>query len=233
MTVFRDVPLDHLPHAHYGTIYADPSWGWLTYGKKNLVPQRAERQHYDSMTIDEIKALPVSTIAAKNCVLHMWVISSHVRLAMDIAEGWGFEFKSLGLNWVKTQKADRQAPKMGMGKWFRQESEISLLFTRGKPKRLSGGVRQVILEPAREHSRKPDAGIERVEALSDGPYLEMFSRSNREGWDSWGKEAGKFSALRGPSASVEPSRLLQAYLEALGRADGALSAKIARIAGDL
>src|SRR5690606_24079235 len=108
------------------------------------------------------------------CVLHMWVISSHVKIAIDIAEAWGFEFKSLGLNWVKTQKHNPEAPKMGMGKWFRQESEVSLLFTRGKPSRVSKGVRQVILEPAREHSRKPDLSLDRVEALSEGPYLEMF-----------------------------------------------------------
>ncbi len=81
---------------------------------------------------------------------------------------------------------------MGMGKWLRQDSEVGLIFTVGKPSRLSAGVRQTILEPAREHSRKPDVRFERLEALVAGPRLEMFSRSSRAGWDAMGDEVGKF-----------------------------------------
>lgn len=215
MTVYRRVPLSDLPKNHYGTIVADPAWGWMTWGKKNVVPQRAEVQHYDAMTVEEIKALPVSEIAAKDCVLHMWVISSHVQIGIEIAEAWGFSFKALGFNWVKTQKHSPESPKMGMGKWLRQESEITLLFTRGKPKRLSAGVRQVIMEPAREHSRKPDCSLERAEALSNGPYLEMFSRSDRAGWDSWGAEAGKFSRASLPEIEIEGSDLARLFLKNL------------------
>lgn len=195
--IYKGVPLEHLPQGHYATILADPPWGFLTRSKGNVeaIPQRAAELHYEPMSMAELVALPVAGVAAKDAILHMWVISSHVEIAMTLAAAWGFKFKSLGLDWVKTQKGDPEAPKMGMGFWFRQEAEISLVFTRGSPKRLSAGVRQVILEPAREHSRKPDLAIERVEALTAGPYLELFSRSGREGWDSWGAEAGKFDEI--------------------------------------
>lgn len=190
-------PLAGLPTNHYGVIYADPPWSYKTYSqpKEGTVPHRTEQAPYKSMTAEELLALPVHRVAAQDCVLHMWTISSHFDQALALGKQWGFTFKSLGMVWVKTQKHNPEAPKMGMGKWFRQECEIALLFTCGKPKRLSAGVRQTILEPAREHSRKPDVGYDLVEALSGGPYLEMFSRSSREGWDAMGDQAGKFDAL--------------------------------------
>jgi len=190
-------PLSGLKVNHYGVIYADPPWSWKSYSKpeEGTVPHRSEEAPYKSMTAEDLLSLPVHQIAAKDCVLHMWVISSHIDQAFALAKQWGFTFKSFGFNWVKTQKHNPEAPKMGMGKWLRQESEICLLFTCGKPKRVSAGVRQVILEPAREHSRKPDVAYERIEALSAGPYLEMFSRANREGWDVMGDQTGKFDGI--------------------------------------
>jgi len=195
--VIRTGPLAGLRRQHYGVIYADPPWAFKTYSDsdRGTVPHRAEEAPYESMTQQELLALPVNEIAAKDCILHMWVISSHLDQAFELAARWGFAFKSLGMVWVKTQKGDPETPKMGMGHWFRQEAEVCLLFTKGKPTRLGKGVRQTILEPAREHSRKPDAGYERVEALSAGPYVELFSRSSRAGWDAMGNERGKFDRL--------------------------------------
>lgn len=187
-------PLAGLKRRHYGAIYADPPWSFKTFSNRDrgAVPHRSEDAPYQPMTYDELVNLKVQEVAADDCVLHMWTISSHLDQALLLGSCWDFTFKSLGLVWVKTQKGDPETPKMGMGKWFRQEAEICLLFTRGKPKRVSAGVRQTILEPAREHSRKPDVGYERVEALSAGPYLELFSRSSRPGWDAMGNEKGKF-----------------------------------------
>jgi len=79
-----------------------------------------------------------------------------------------------------------------MGYWTRANSEPCLLATRGKPKRLSAAVRQGIIEPRREHSRKPDCVHERIERLVAGPYLELFARATRPGWTCWGNEVGKF-----------------------------------------
>lgn len=202
-------PLAGLRRRHYGVIYADPPWSFKTYSspEEGTVPHRTEVAPYKSMTAEELLALQVEELAAKDCVLHMWTISSHLDQALWLGKAWGFTFKSLGMVWVKTQKGDPEKPKMGMGKWFRQEAEVCLLFTRGKPSRLSAGVRQTILEPAREHSRKPDVGYDLVEALSAGPYLEMFSRSDRKGWDAMGNEKGKFTSLD-PVESLEIEGLI-------------------------
>ena len=191
-------PLAGLPTQHYGLIEADPPWSFKTYSnsEQGTVPHRSMEEPYRAMTHEQLVELPVGEIAAKDCVLHMWTISSHVDQAIELGRTWDFTYKSLGLNWVKTQKHNPEVPKMGMGKWLRQDAEIALLFTRGNPKRVSAGVRQTILEPAREHSRKPDCRFERLEALAAGPYLEMFSRSSREGWDAMGDEVGKFDDWR-------------------------------------
>jgi N6-adenosine-specific RNA methylase IME4 len=80
-----------------------------------------------------------------------------------------------------------------MGYWTRANSEVCLLATRGHPKRLNADVRQGIIEPRREHSRKPDCVPGRIERLVAGPYLELFARTRREGWDSWGNQTDKFA----------------------------------------
>lgn len=187
-------PLAGLRRGHYGVIYADPPWSFKTFSNvdRGTVPHRTDEAPYLPMTRDELLALPVSEISRKDCILHLWTISSHIDQAFELAVAWGFTFKSLGFIWVKTQKGDPEAPKMGMGKWLRQEGEISLLFTKGKPSRTGAGVRQVLMEPARQHSRKPDGFYERIETLTDGPYVEMFSRATREGWDAMGDQVGKF-----------------------------------------
>lgn len=201
-------PLKGLRRLHYGLIEADPPWSYKTYSNRDrgTVPHRTEEEPYPAMTKEELLALPVREIAAKDCLLHMWAISSHFDQALALGIAWGFTFKSLGLHWVKTQKGDPEKPKMGMGKWVRQDCEIALIFTKGSPTRLSAGVRQTILEPAREHSRKPDIRFERLEALVAGPYLEMFSRSSRPGWDAMGDEVGKFDPM--PELDDEAMELL-------------------------
>lgn len=187
------------PQKRYGTILMDPPWGWTSFAGKASAPHRTEEEPYPVMTLDEMKALPIADIAAKDCFLIMWVIGSHIDQAIELARHWGFEFKSDGLIWVKTGKHDASVRPIGMGKWVRKQVEYSFIFTRGKPKRLDAGVRQlletdehVIYAPRREHSRKPDEQYDRVERLVAGPYLEMFSRQSRDGWDSWGLETGKF-----------------------------------------
>lgn len=175
----------------FKVIYADPPWSFMTYNGAK-VPARGE-QPYETMSLKELKALAVEEIADDDCLLIMWTVSSHVLQAFELAEAWGFKFKSLGFVWEKTCKSDPEKLKIGMGKWLRQECEISLIFARGKPKRVGAGVRQVIRAPAREHSRKPDEAYPMIEELIAGPYLELFSRTDRKGWTAWGNEVGKFS----------------------------------------
>lgn len=209
-------PLGLLQKGKYGAIYADPAWpfqGYLSVG----IPQTKDEQHYKPMTMEDMAALPVNEIAAPNCALFMWGISSHAKHAFWLANEWGFEFSSKAFCWAKLNKNaeanavkqwlnwsgdgdDESYPKlvdnknwfMGMGHSTRRNTEDCWLFTRGKPKRLDKGVRELVVSPIREHSRKPDEVYDRIEKLVAGPYCELFSRSTRKGWSTWGNEKGKF-----------------------------------------
>jgi N6-adenosine-specific RNA methylase IME4 len=186
------IDMRDLPNAgHYGMILADCPWEFETYSGPR-VPQRAAEQHYPTMSLDELKALPVRAVAGPHCLLHMWILQTHLPQALDLGAHWGFAFKTLGLIWHKMTPAGMRP--MGLGHWFRTEGEISLLFTRGKPKRLDRGLRQFINAPIREHSRKPEDQYRRLECLVAGPRLEMFARQQRDGWDAWGNETTKFGA---------------------------------------
>lgn len=190
----------HLKKNGYGLILADPAWGWVSFSGKASAPHRTADEPYKVMTIEELRALPVADLAAKDCVLIMWVIGSHLDQAIELGRAWGFEFKSDGFVWVKTGKNDPAVRPIGMGKWVRKQTEYTLIFSRGKPSRLDAGVRQlfetdehVIYAPRREHSRKPDEQYSRCERLATGPYVELFARQRRPGWDAWGDQVEKFT----------------------------------------
>ena len=95
---------------------------------------------------------------------------------------------------------------MGLGYWTRSNSEVCLLATRGKPKRRDNSVRQGIIDKIQQHSRKPDGIHERIERLVAGPYLELFARQRRQGWDCWGNETDKFKAVEPPYEPAANSR---------------------------
>ncbi|MBK8200657.1 MAG: DNA methyltransferase [Acidobacteria bacterium] len=178
----------------YGAILADPPWSFKSWSDKGkdrcpdaMVRQKglAER-HYKTMGLADIKALPVADIAARDSVLILWVVDCMLPEGLDVGAAWGFRFKTTGFTWQKTTQDGR--PAIGLGYWGRGQTEQCLLFTRGKPRRLSAGVRKLIIAPRREHSRKPDEQYERIEALAAGPYVELFARRRRAGWDSWGNQ---------------------------------------------
>jgi len=173
----------------YGAILCDPPWEFKAYSAKGN--GRSAEQHYRTVATTKLVDLPVGEMAAKDCALFMWVVDSHLDQGIELMRAWGFTFKTIAFVWVKVAK-DGQ-PRMSMGLWTRKMSEICLLGVRGKPSRVSKAVRQVIMAPLREHSRKPDEIYERVEALVAGPYLEMFARQRRAGWDAWGNEVDKFT----------------------------------------
>lgn len=161
-------------------------------------------RHYDTMDLDEIKAIPVQTVAADDCLLIMWVVDSMIPQALEVGAAWGFDFKTVAYYWAKRRRetssrkgpdddqiCDRSFP-MGTGYWTRGNPEQAFLFTRGSPRRLSAGVRKLILDPRREHSRKPDDSYARTERLVAGPYLELFARQERPGWTVWGNQTDRF-----------------------------------------
>ena len=183
-------PFDDLPRGHFGAILADPTWEFRTWSARGR-GRSAERHYRSSLTLDEIKALPVSEIAAPDCVLFLWATWPCLFAALDVIAAWGFNYKTVGYVFIKQTKRGNGLH-WGTGYWTRANSEPCLLATRGKPKRLHADVHQVIIEPRREHSRKPDCTRERIERLVAGPYLELFARSERPGWTAWGDELDKF-----------------------------------------
>jgi N6-adenosine-specific RNA methylase IME4 len=179
----------------YGVIVADPPWHFKTWSDTRQ--KRSAATHYDLMTIDDIKALPLGDVAAENCALFLWATNPMLPQAMAVMEAWGFSYKTVAFTWAKTTtKTDKSwAPKwhIGLGYWTRSNTEICLLGTKGEPKRASKAVRQLLIAPRREHSRKPDEFYASVEALVPGPYLELFARQARPGWAAWGNETTKFN----------------------------------------
>lgn len=170
----------------YSAIYADPPWSfdvWSGAGK-----DRAAENHYPTMSQDEIEALPVSHFAADDCALFMWAVMPQLPEALRVIEAWGFAFKTCAFVWVK-QTQDEQRFATGMGYWTRANAEVCLLATRGSPPRLNADVHQVVMSPRLEHSRKPDEIAARIERLVPGPYIELFARRPRNGWDAWGNQA--------------------------------------------
>jgi N6-adenosine-specific RNA methylase IME4 len=195
-------PFADLSRNHYSVILADPPWAFRTFSGENMTPHRCAEDHYRTMELAEMKALPVGDIAARDCALFMWIVGSHLAESIELAAAWGFTFKTDAFYWIKQRLIDADQidmfsndiaePRMGFGYWTRKQVEPCWLFTRGSPRRLSKGVRQTIIEPRREHSRKPDETHRRIEALVAGPYLEMFAREGRLGWDVWGNQTSKF-----------------------------------------
>lgn len=175
----------------YATILADPPWSFKTYSDKG--EGRSASQHYRTMAFAEIAALPVADWAQSNCALFLWATDPMLPKALELIERWGFVYKTVGFCWTKTNASGDYF--VGMGYWSRANSELCLLATRGKPERLNADVRRLIVAPRREHSRKPDEVRQSIEQLVPGPYLEMFARESRPGWDSWGDQTTKFDRV--------------------------------------
>ena len=170
----------------YSVILADPPWAFRSWSEKGK--GRSAEQHYPTMRLEDIKALPVADLAAEDCVLFLWATFPMLKEALEVVEAWGFSYKTVAFTWVKE---NRKSPGLfwGLGYWTRANAEVCLLATRGSPKRQSAAVHQVILSPVEQHSKKPDAVRERIVTLmGDVPRVELFARQQAPGWDVWGNE---------------------------------------------
>jgi len=173
-------------YLHYNIIYADCPWQYKVWSKRGQ--GRSAENHYPTMRIEDICALPVSSIAAPDCALFMWVTFPTLPDAFKVLEAWGFTYKTVAFVWVKR---NRKSPGWfwGLGHWTRANAEMCLLATKGKPKRISAKVHQIIDSPVEEHSKKPDETRRRiVELVGDLPRIELFARQTTPGWDAWGNE---------------------------------------------
>lgn len=194
----------------YRAIYADPPWRFATYSDKGK--GRSAEAHYDCLSLPEIQALPVGEWAAPDAVLFLWTTDPMLDRSLEVLRAWGFVYKTVAFHWVKlNQRCDGEQLTArdfftGMGFWTRANPELCLLATRGRPRRRATDVPRLLLAPRREHSRKPAEAYGRIERLVEGPYLELFARTSRPGWDALGNQAGLFDGgpvqtRRRPSAS--------------------------------
>ena len=137
------------PNKKYKIIYADPAWYFKSWSRKGN--ERSATQHYDCMSIDDICNLPVSSISDDDCVLLIWVIDPMLPEALEVIKAWGFKYKTVAFTWVKENKSEGYFT--GLGYWTRANPEMCLLATKGKPKRISKSVKQLVIDKRREHSR--------------------------------------------------------------------------------
>ena len=169
----------------YQIIYADPPWTYRVWSGKG----KTAANHYSCMKKEEIFELPVSEIADDNCILFLWVTFPCLKEGLQTIEKWGFCYKTCGFTWIKKNRKS-EGLFWGLGYWTRANAEICIIATKGKPKRESKSVHQVIFSRIEEHSKKPDETRDRIVKLcGDVPRIELFARQSAEGWDCWGLEA--------------------------------------------
>ena len=170
----------------YSIIYADPPWRYKVYSDKGL--GRSAEKYYPTMELEEIKALPVKQYADDNCVLFMWTTIPFLHKCFSVIKAWGFSYKTVAFVWIK-QNRKSDSLFWGMGHWTRSNAELCMLATKGKPKRISSGVHQVIMSHIEKHSKKPEEARRRIiELVGDLPRIELFAREKTPGWDAWGNE---------------------------------------------
>lgn len=158
----------------FRTIMADPPWDIGQTRKRG-----GAISHYDVMTLDRIKRMPVADLAEENAHLYLWVINGAIREGVDVLEAWGFKYQA-PLTWIK--------PRFGMGKYLRQQTEHLLFGTRGRAPVKFKGQGTWMYAPLQDHSHKPEEQYAVIERLSHGPYLELFARRRQPGWHVWGNE---------------------------------------------
>lgn len=175
----------------FKTVLADPPWQFANKTGK-IAPEHKRLSRYSTMTLDDIKAIPVSAAATDTAHLYMWVPNALLPEGIEVLRAWGFQYKS-NVVWYKIRK-DGGPDGRGVGFYFRNVTELLLFGVRGKNARtLDPGRTQVNIMSTRkrEHSRKPDEQYPLIESCSPGPYLEMFARGERPGWTIWGDQANE------------------------------------------
>ncbi len=155
------------------TIAIDPPWRY-----DNKATRGAAEDHYDTMSLDELAKLTIP--AAPDAHLYLWVTNAFIDAGFDLLTDWGFRYKTT-ITWVK--------PSIGMGNYFRVNTEHVLFAVRGRQPTLRNDVGTWFGAPRGKHSAKPECFYDMVESCSPGPWLEMFARRRRFGWDVWGDEA--------------------------------------------
>ena len=180
----------------FSTVLADPPWRFTNRTGK-VAPEHKRLDRYSTMSLEDIKAMPVADVLASNAHLYLWVPNALLPEGLDVMKSWGFRYVS-NIVWAKRRK-DGGPDGRGVGFYFRNVTELLLFGVRGSMRTLAPGRSQVnmIETRKREHSRKPDEQYDLIEACSPGAYLELFARYPRQGWTVWGNEAAEGVIPRG------------------------------------
>jgi N6-adenosine-specific RNA methylase IME4 len=172
-----------------GTILADPPWQFSNRTGK-MAPEHKRLNRYETLTLDEIKEIPVAVACSSQAHLYLWVPNALLSEGLEVMKSWGFTYKT-NIVWHKIRK-DGGPDGRGVGFYFRNTTELVLFGTRGKLRTGPAGRRQVnfLATQKREHSRKPDEMYSIIEQCSPGPYLELFARGKHsESWKVWGNQS--------------------------------------------
>lgn len=185
----RSTFLDLRPAGGFDLIMADPPWSYEMYSDAGY--EKSPDAHYDTMPLDQIMAMPVEVLAARDCLLWLWAVGPMLPQALAVLDAWGFSYCTSG-HWVKQTKNGKQT--FGTGYVLRNAGEPFLIAKRRSPK-TTKSTRNTIFGLARDHSRKPEECYVAAEKLMpDAKRLDLFSRQERAGWSNWGRERTKFGA---------------------------------------
>ena len=185
--------LTHVNGKKYATILADPPWQFNNRTGK-MAPEHKRLNRYPTMKLEDICNMPVEQITEETAHLYLWVPNALLPEGLQVLASWGFKYKS-NLIWYKIRK-DGGPDRRGVGFYFRNVTEVLLFGVKGKNVRtLQPGRSQenIISAQKREHSRKPDEQYEIITKCSWGPFLEMFARGPRAGWDTWGNQSEEYT----------------------------------------
>ena len=175
----------NFPDKTYKIIYADPPW---TYDNMKDNNPKMGGITYQTMTLEEIKQMPVSDITDKDCALFMWVTMPKLKEGFEVIDAWGFRYITCAFTWVK-QNPKGEGIYSGLGHWTNGNAELCLFAKKGAPKRQAKNVKQIVLSPRGRHSAKPPEVRDRIVSLiGDVPRIELFAREQTPGWDTWGNE---------------------------------------------
>ncbi|MDS3860157.1 MT-A70 family methyltransferase [Thermosynechococcaceae cyanobacterium BACA0444] len=186
----------------YSCIIADPPWAYSN--RQN----GAAAKHYPTMTAAQIKALPVSKLAERDCVLLLWATNPCLPNALDVIQAWGFTYKT-AFPWIKLQNAESETLVYGTGYWIRGCSELILIASRGNAQAPRSSDLGILCSERFKHSRKPESLHDYAERNLPGPYLELFARETRPGWDSFGNELGSKSVSMPPNQGWQETKLIK------------------------
>ena len=176
----------------FGTIVVDPPWAFTFSTRKSEAGNNGWRgstdRHYTNLSARQLRRLPVGDVAATDSVLWLWAVNALLDDAIELMKTWGFDYKNT-LTWAKT--TSRGNPATGMGYWLRGATEHLLLGVKGKPKPLRRNQPTWFSAPPGRHSAKPDEAYRIIETLAPGPRLDVFARTQRDGWTVWGDEVNR------------------------------------------